>query len=247
MDSIYQTTKTTKMEKNIAHIKNLIVLACADGVIEDTELDILTEKAREVNIPINDLETWLNNANELALDIPKNDRERERHLINMINMSTSDGYFSQEEYDLCRMIAEKLPYAGLNHALTFNMNLSHLKNLVALACSDGKVDESELSVLKEAANNAGVSEGELNKLIERGNDFQYLIPESEEDRETQLIQMLSLAIADGEFSEDEYELCQMVAQKLGFTDDELELIIRLSFKGEISYSSSKNKLMDADK
>ncbi len=234
------------MEKNVLHIKNLIVLACADGIIEDSELDLLTERAREVNIPIDDLETWLNNANELVLEIPKNDRERERHLINMINMSTSDGYFSQEEYELCKMIAQKLPSQGLNHALTFNMNLSHLKNLVALACSDGKVDESEMKLLREAATNAGVSENELQKLIERGNDFQYLIPESEEDRETQLIQMLSLAIADGEFSEDEYDLCKMVAQKLGFTEQELELIIKLSFNGEVKYSPSKNKLMDLD-
>lgn len=232
------------MEKNVLHIKNLIVLACADGVIEDSELDLLAEKAKEVNISMNDLETWLNNANELVLDIPKNDRERERHLINMINMSTSDGYFSQEEYNLCRMIAEKLPYSGLNHALTFNMNLSHLKNLVALACSDGKVEEAELKVLREAAANSGVSEGELQKLIERGNDFQYLIPESEDDRETQLVQMLSLAIADGEFSEDEYDLCKMVAEKLGFTEEELDLIIRLSFKGEVNYTPSKNNLMD---
>ena len=234
------------MEKNVSHIKNLIVLACADGIIEDSELDLLTEKAKEVNISLNDLENWLNNANELALEIPQSDRERERHLINMINMSTSDGYFSQEEYELCKMIAEKLPYKGLNHALTFNMNLSHLKNLVALACSDGKVEEAEMKLLQEAAVNSGVSEEELAKLIERGNEFQYLIPESEEDRETQLIQMLSLAIADGEFSEDEYDLCKMVAEKLGFTEAELELIIRLSFKGEVKYKPSTNKLMDLD-
>lgn len=232
------------MEKNVLHIKNLIVLACADGVIDDSELDLLTQKAREVNIPINELEMWLNNAHELAIDIPKNDRDRERHLINMINMSTSDGYFSQEEYDLCKMIADKLPYSGLNHALTFNMNRSHLKNLVALACSDGKVDEAELRVLKEAAVNSGVSENELYKLIDNGNDFQYLIPESEEDRETQLIQMLSLAIADGEFTEDEYDLCKMVAIKLGFTEDELQLIIRLSFKGDAKYKPSNNELID---
>lgn len=237
------TTKTTKMEKNVSHIKNLIVLACADGVIEDSELDMLTEMAREVNIPLNDLEMWLNNANELALEIPKNDRERERHLINMINLSTSDGYFSQEEYDLCKMIAEKLPYTGLSHALTFNMNRSHLKNLVALACSDGRVDEAELKVLRDAAKNSGVSEGELQKLIERGNEFQYLIPESEEDRETQLIQMLSLAIADGEFTEDEYDLCKLVATKLGFTEEELLLIIRLSFRGEAKYQPLTDKLL----
>lgn len=232
------------MEKNVLHIKNLIVLACADGVIEDSELDLLTEKAREVNIPLNDLEMWLNNADQLVLDIPKNDRDRERHLINMINMSTSDGYFSQEEYDLCMMIAEKLPYSGLSHALTFNMNRSHLKNLVALACSDGTVDDAELAVLKEAAINSGVSESELFKLIERGNEFQYLIPESEEDRETQLIQMLSLAIADGEFTEDEYELCKLVATKLGYTEEELLLIIRLSFRGESKYQPIMNKLMN---
>ena len=39
----------------------------------------------------------------------------------------------------------------------------------------------------------------------------------------------------GEFSEDEYNMCKSVAEKLDFTERELQLIIKLSFKGEILF------------
>jgi hypothetical protein len=75
-------------------------------------------------------------------------------------------------------------------------------------------------------------------MIDTADEYKYYIPESYEDRETQLIQMLTMAIADGEFSEDEYSLCKMVAEKLDFTEKELQLIIKLSFKGNVSFNGS---------
>jgi uncharacterized tellurite resistance protein B-like protein len=132
-------------------------------------------------------------------------------------------------------MAEKLPYDGLRMAIDKRMNRSYLKNLVALACSDGKVDDNEMEVLVDAAEKAGVSEADLHQMLDTVEEYKYYIPESYEDREMQLIQMLSLAIADGEFSESEYDLCKMVAAKLDFSERELNLIIKLSFRGKMEF------------
>ncbi len=217
------------------HLKNLIALAYADGVFEENELTILTNAAANLGIPAKKLQGWLDRADEIVIEVPEDNTEREQHLIDMISLATADGYFSQDEYDLCKLMAEKLHYDGLMEALNRCMNRSNLKNLVALACADGHVDEAEKKVLKEAAGAAGLSDQELEDWIAKGNEFIHVIPEREEDRETQLIQMLSLAIADGEFSEDEYKLCKTVAGRLGFTENELNLIIRLSFKGRSDF------------
>lgn len=222
---------------NFNHLKNLVVLAYSDGVIEDTELEKLKSAAHDLGVPDTQLDEWIANADQLSMSMPTTDKERELQLISMIKMATSDGFFSQDEYDLCFGIAKKLGYDGLGQALNMCMGESNLKNLIALASADGKVDESEMYVIRDAAKLAKVSDERLEELLEVGADFIHVIPEMEEDRETQLIQMLSLAIADGEFTSDEYELCKTVARRLGFTQQELDMIIKLSFQGEIQLNT----------
>ena len=155
----------------------------------------------------------------------------------MINISSSDGHFSQAEFDMCQLMAEKLPYSGLKQAIQTRMNRSYLKNLVVLAGSDGVIHPEEILVLKEAALNAGVSDEELSQMIDNYRDYKYYIPESYEERGIQLLQMVSLAAADGEFSPEEYKLCKMVAEKLDFTKEELDLIIKLSIRDKPALQS----------
>ena len=224
---------------NHSYIKNLVILAYADGVLSESEQEMLSEKSSEIGIEPHVLQEWIDNAQNLIFEMPETPEERERQLINMIDVSNADGKFSQTEYDLCLLMAEKLPYSGLYMALSRRMNRAHLKNLVALACSDGSLDDSERIILEEAADSIDVSSTELEEMIAHGKQFEYLIPESYDDRETQLIQMLTLAIADGQFSKDEYNLCKMVAEKLDFSERELQLIIKLCFRGEQEFDLDK--------
>jgi uncharacterized tellurite resistance protein B-like protein len=219
---------------NITHLKNLLVLAFSDGVLEDSEIKNLRNAAKEFGISNEQLDEWIADIDNLVLSIPKDDKEREKQLINMIRLSTADGFFAQDEYELCLRISEKLGYDGLSEALNGCMNQSNVKNLIALASADGNIDDSELAIIKDAAISAGVSDELLEEWLKIGADFIHVVPERDEDRETQLIQMLSLAIADGEFTADEYRLCKTVAERLGFTQQELDMIIRLSFRGEIN-------------
>lgn len=226
---------------HINHLKNLVVLAYSDGVFEEAELNNLRNAANELGVSQEQLDVWIKDADNIVLSMPQNDGEREKQLIGMIRMATSDGYFSQDEYDLCLRIAEKLGYNGLGEALNTCMCESNLKNLIALASADGEIDESELAVIRDAAKAAKVSDEKLEEFLKIGSDFVHVIPEREEDRETQLIQMLSLAIADGEFTADEYELCRTVAERLSFTQQELDMIIRLSFKGDIQLDKLRDE------
>lgn len=221
--------------QNITHIKNLVALAQVDGIIDEQEVELLYELAGELGINQAEVDHWLEYAEDIVLSIPVSMQERERHLINMITLANADGHFSNAEFEFCQLMAEKLPYSGLGQALNKRMNSTYLKNLIALASADGNIDDSELKIIREAAETIGVEEWELNQWLEDSPNYTYFIPEDYEDRETQLIQMLTLAIADGEFSEDEYDMCKSVAEKLDFTERELQLIIKLSFKGEILF------------
>ena len=125
------------------------------------------------------------------------------------------------------------------------MNKSYLKNLIAMAWADGEIQEEEFNILREAAQEAGLSNADLDEMLKQGIEYQDQIPENEEDRELQLAQMIGLAIADNHFSNEEYALCKMVAEKLGFTERELKFIINLSFKGKTEFEENVKKLVKA--
>ena len=63
-------------------------------------------------------------------------------------------------------------------------------------------------------------------LIDKANEYIYLIPQNMHERENQLDQMISLAKVDGEFAPAELELIKTVAEKLGFSSEELDQIIK---------------------
>lgn len=217
------------------YLKNLIVIAYSDGIIMDKELDLLKSASVEAGVSPKELNDLIKNAGNLKPELPDNDQEREELLIEMIKMATADGIFTEEEYSLCRLLADSINSNGVKQALRISMSKSSYKNLIALAWADGKMHESEVQILKDAAKQIGLSKDEAEELINGSSKFLPFIPENDEEREVQLIQMISIAISDEYFSKEEYELCKIVAKRLGFSEDELKMIIKLSYKGEISF------------
>ena len=157
------------MDKSKTHIKNLIVLACADGKILNSELDMIAQKAHDSGVLLDELETWLNNAHEIALEIPKKEGEREQHLLDMIKLGLADGYFCQSEYDLCKMMIEKLPYSHLKESMLFAMRKAKLQQLIN-EMQTGGLSRKDQQMLNQAASDAGISVDELATLLSDRNN-----------------------------------------------------------------------------
>jgi len=107
--------------------------------------------------------------------------------------------------------------------------LEHFRNLISLAVVDGKIEEVERVALSKIAYEQGIPLDRLNVMLNKGEEYVYLIPQNMEDRELQLEQMITLALVDGEFAQAELELISMVAGKLGFSPNELDEIIQSHF------------------
>jgi uncharacterized tellurite resistance protein B-like protein len=105
------------------------------------------------------------------------------------------------------------------------IKLEHFRNLVSLSAVDGKIEEVERIALSKIAYEQGIPLDRLNVMLQRAEEYIFLIPQNQEEREKQLEEMLDLALVDGEFARAERELISMVAEKLGFTKDELNEII----------------------
>ena len=89
--------------------------------------------------------------------------------------------------------------------------LEHFRNLVSLSAADGKIEHVERVALAKIAYEWDIPLDRLNVMIEKANEYIYLIPQNMEERENQLDQMISLAKVDGEFAPAELELIKLVA------------------------------------
>lgn len=99
--------------------------------------------------------------------------------------------------------------------------LEHFRNLISLSAADGKIEEAERVALSKIAYEKGIPLDRMNVMLNRASEYIYLIPQNMVEREKQLEEMIQFATVDGEFAKAELELITTVAEKLGFTKEEL--------------------------
>jgi hypothetical protein len=68
----------------------------------------------------------------------------------------------------------------------------------------------------------------MNVMLTKANEYKYLIPQNVIDREKQLTEMIEFAKVDGTFCKAELDLITHVAERLGFSKQELQHFIGLS-------------------
>ena len=128
-----------------------------------------------------------------------------------------------------------IPELIVTHIVTImldNIQLEHFRNLVSLAAADGKIAEIERITLAKIAFERDIPLDRLNVMLERADEYIYLIPQNTEEREKQLEDMIKLAMVDGEFAPAEHRLILMVGEKLGFSRPEMDKMIE-TYCGEI--------------
>lgn len=103
--------------------------------------------------------------------------------------------------------------------------MSHIKNLVALACSDGELDQNELGLIFRVGAKAGLSKDELVRITTRPDSIEFYPPESHRERVEQLYDMVLVMMVDGEVHENEQAVCKIIAHKLGFKPEVIDVIV----------------------
>lgn len=100
--------------------------------------------------------------------------------------------------------------------------IEHFRNLVSLSAADGKIEEAERIALSKIAYERGIPLDRMNVMLNRASEYIFLIPQNNLEREKQLQDMIAFAKVDGEFAKAELELITTVAEKLGFSQEELK-------------------------
>lgn len=96
------------------------------------------------------------------------------------------------------------------------LQLGQIKNLLNVAFVDGKIEESELSLIAAVASREKLSEEQLESLLDNPDSVEIEIPEDEETRQEYLTDMIALMLIDGEISESELQMCKLYAIRLGY-------------------------------
>jgi tellurite resistance protein len=114
-----------------------------------------------------------------------------------------------------------------------------LKSLVAVAWTDGKIEDGEAGVIEGLLSGFDASDEEEVEILEYAKKRRTLndIPLDEltdEDRELLLSNAALLTHADGEQTDDEQGVLDELATLLGFSDDEAEEIIAATRDGVLN-------------
>jgi uncharacterized tellurite resistance protein B-like protein len=100
--------KKIKKLKQKSLLKNLLLVALADGKLEKEEIGFIRKKAREYHISDEIVENVMADHENVRNVFPEALGEKIELLYDMVEMMLQDGYIAEEEMNLCRRIAEKM-------------------------------------------------------------------------------------------------------------------------------------------
>lgn len=98
----------------------------------------------------------------------------------------------------------------------------HLKNLLAVAASDGTFDGMEVDYLLAMAQRYKISEEELKTIKDNPDNFSYEPPVDDRERFSHLHHLVSMMLIDGEVHDKEKEICKRFAKSLGLKEEFVE-------------------------
>lgn len=96
--------------QQLDHLKNLVVMAAADGSLSEQEIALLIDRCAELGLKEEDLEKAISFAlsGEAKLRFPVDRVEQDRMLSDMIRMMAADGKLSEVEKRLFALAAAKM-------------------------------------------------------------------------------------------------------------------------------------------
>lgn len=107
----------------------------------------------------------------------------------------------------------------------------HYIHLVQISKADGKIAPSEIEMLHKEGKKFGLTDPEIDKIIEYESQNTYDPPYSLDDKFDQLYNIAEMIMADNEATEGEKKLLKRFAIEAGFTDKTISKLVDLLLSG----------------
>lgn len=94
---------------------------------------------------------------------------------------------------------------------------SHIKNMYAIALSDGKLHNNEFDFILHVGVNKLYLDGKtVQEIINQAADISFFVPNSQNEKIGHLEDYVKLSMIDGDINENEITLCKRLATSYGF-------------------------------
>lgn len=108
-------TKTTALlldsrQKRLYFFQNLLLVATADGHLDQLEGDFLVQIGDQLGLSSEDVQPIIDNLPVLSFVIPETGLERTFELQTLVLMMMQDSYIDEREYALCLDYANRIGY-----------------------------------------------------------------------------------------------------------------------------------------
>ena len=102
---------------------------------------------------------------------------------------------------------------------------SHIMNLAALAKADGHIDEREMSFIVAVGRKNGMRAGEVRSIVGNASTVDMVLPDNDSERFDQIFDLVDMMLADGIVDDTEMRFCVDMAEKLGFRQDSVSVLV----------------------
>lgn len=104
-------------------------------------------------------------------------------------------------------------------------------HLVQISRIDGKIHKDELDLLHKEGKKFGLTDPEIDKLINSEKDHHYTPPYSLEEKYEHLHNIAEMILADDEVSEKETRMIRKFAIEAGFNDSKIDGLMEILLDG----------------
>ena len=99
-------------QQRLGQLKNLVMLAAADGHLTDSEMAVLLAVASRENISPDDFNRVIEDPDSVTIDLPEDEDTKLAYLRDMVAMMMIDGELNEQEMAICKLYAMALGYRG---------------------------------------------------------------------------------------------------------------------------------------
>ena len=107
-----EKTNNSQDRQRLGQLKNLVMLAMADGKLTDSELAVILAVASRENISPDDLTKVIEDPDSVNINLPDDEDTKLTYLRDMVAMMMVDGDLEEQELAICKIYAMALGYRG---------------------------------------------------------------------------------------------------------------------------------------
>ena len=112
--SIADLYENGERKQDKGHFRNLVMIAEADGIVEETETKLLNELGRKLGLSDSDVADIKKNPENYRITPPVSREERFEQIVELIQMVQVDGKMDEAELHMLEKVAVSIGYKDLD-------------------------------------------------------------------------------------------------------------------------------------